>query len=367
MEVVKFLQANGGDFEKLTEAYGIKVKDYPEHNLVVLNYDQINSPKMEPVVQDCRGLILDNKLNIICRPFDRFFNYGEAGTDDYDFTGYSFHPKLDGSLLKVYHWLGMWRIATRGTAFAESPVGDHGITFEHLALKAFGCASLVEFNDKLLNELQFNAGMTYLFELTAPENRVVTPYTETSATLLAVRENNTGKYFPTKYVASFGMFKHNKAEEGYTIQEIVKKADSLKNLEEGFVGYDKHGVPRVKVKSAEYVTCHHIRGEGLSVKRCCELVLTGEEDEYLTYFPEDHSIIAPYSEALANLLRQMESVYKIHKDIEDQKEFALAVKDYSFKSVLFTARKCNISTTEAFHKGTIQGKVELLKTLLKEN
>lgn len=370
MHVIKFLKANRGNFSKLAPAFGIKVKEYQQQgrpSLFVLNYDQIESPKLEPVVQECRGLILDDKLNIICRPFDRFFNYGEAGTDTYDFTGYTFHPKLDGSLIKVYHWYGMWRIATRGTAFAESPVGDHGITFEHLALKAFGCASLAEFDGKLMNTLQFNVSMTYLFELTAPENRVVTPYPEASATLLAVRDNNTGKYFPTKYVASFGMFKQNKAEEGYTIQEIVKKADSLKNLEEGFVGYDKHGVPQVKVKSAAYVAVHHIRGEGLSVKRCCELVLTGEEEEYLAYFPEDRSIITPYSEALATLLSQMESVYDTYKGIEDQKEFALAVKDYSFKSVLFTARKCNISTTEAFHKGTIQGKVELLKTLLKEN
>lgn len=367
MEVIKFLQEHQANFGKLTEVYGIKVKDYLEHGLVVLNYDQIDSPKMEPVVQECRGLILTYDLKVVCRPFDRFFNYGEAGTDAYDFTGYTFHQKLDGSLIKVYYWQGMWRIATRGTAFAESAVGDHGITFEELALKAFGCTSLTEFDDKLRNTLQFNASMTYLFELTAPENRIVTPYAEAFATLLAVRESITGKYFPTKYVRSFGMFKHNKTEEGYTIQEIVKKADSLKNLEEGFVGYDKDGVPRVKVKSAAYVAVHCFKSEGLNVKRCCELVLTGEEEEYLTYFPEDHPIIAPYSEALNNLLEQTESAYKTHRSIEDQKAFALAVKDYVFKGVLFTARKYNISTTEAFHKGTIQSKVELLKTLLKGN
>ena len=76
MEVIKFLKANGNNFQKLTDVYGIKVKDYPEQKLVVLNYDQINSPKMEPIVQECRGLILDYALNVVCRPFDRFFNYG---------------------------------------------------------------------------------------------------------------------------------------------------------------------------------------------------------------------------------------------------------------------------------------------------
>lgn len=369
MQVIEFLKANSKAFSKLTEAFGIKVKEYHDPykpSLYVLNYDQINSPKTDPVVQECRGLILDGSLNIICRPFDRFFNLGEAGTDAYDFSGYTFHPKLDGSLIKVYHWYGMWRIATRGTAFAESQVGDHNITFEQLTLKAFGCKSLAEFDDMLLNKLQFNTAMTYLFELTAPENRVVTPYTEASMTLLAVRENNTGKYFPTKYVGSFGVFKHNKAEEGLTVSEVVKKANQLKNLEEGFVGYDKQGVPRIKVKSAAYVACHHIRGEGLSVKRCCELVLTGEEEEYLTYFPEDRKIIAPYTQSLSELLNTMEEVYSTNKCIADQKEFALAIKDHSFKGVLFTARKQEISVVEAFHKGTIQAKVELLKNSMKE-
>ena len=35
MEVIKFLKANGNNFQKLIEVYGIKVKDYPEQKLAV--------------------------------------------------------------------------------------------------------------------------------------------------------------------------------------------------------------------------------------------------------------------------------------------------------------------------------------------
>ena len=365
MEVIKFLQEHQANFGKLTEVYGIKVKDYPEHNLVVLNYDQIDSPKMEPIVQECRGLILTYDLKVVCRPFDRFFNYGEAGTDKMDLAGYTYQPKLDGSLIKVYWFGGSWRIATRGTALAESDVGGWGITFEALTLRALGFDSLAMFSEAMEDE-----GMphhyTYLLELTAMENRVVTCYSEPTATLLAVRSNQSGDYAPTENYAAY-FWKTNSVVSGLSIEEIIQKADSLKNLEEGFVGYDPQGVPRVKVKSAAYVAVHHIRGEGLNPKRIAELVISGEEDEYLTYFPEDSPIITPYSEALANLLSRMGSVYETHSGIEDQKAFALAIKDYSFKGVLFTARKYNISTSKAFHKGTIQSKVELLKTLLKGN
>lgn len=364
MQVIEFLKANSKAFSKLTEAFGIKVKEYHDPykpSLYVLNYDQINSPKTDPVVQECRGLILDGSLNIICRPFDRFFNLGEAGTDDYDFSGYTFHPKLDGSLIKVYHWYGMWRIATRGTAFAESQVGDHSITFEQLTLKAFDCKSLAEFDDMLLNKLQFNTAMTYLFELTAPENRVVTPYTEASMTLLAVRENNTGKYFPTKYVASFGMFKHNKAEEGYTIQDIVKKADSLKNLEEGFVGYDKHGVPQVKVKSAAYVKIHYLRSStSLTKKSVCGVIATGEMEEYLTYYPEDSKYFKDILESWDKHLKTLSDVFEKMRGLDSQKDFAIAVKDLKCCGLLFEARKKGVSVTDVFVGADVDKKVKLM-------
>lgn len=363
MEVIKFLKADGNNFQKLTDVYGIKVKDYPEHNLVVLNYDQINSPKMESIVQECRGLILDYALNVVCRPFDRFFNYGEAETDKMDLTGYTYFPKLDGSLIKVYYWNDSWRIATRGTAFAESDVGGWGIIFEELTLRALGFDSLAIFSEAMEDE-----GMphhyTYLLELTAMENRVVTYYSEPSVTLLAVRNNLSGDYAPTENYAAY-FWKTNSVVYGLTIEDIIQKADSLKNLEEGFVGYDQQGVPRVKIKSAAYVAVHHIRGEGLNPKRIAELVISGEEEEYLTYFPEDRGTIEPYAIALKNLMYNLELTMLTKHGIEDQKQFALAIKDIQGKPVLFTARKYNISVQEAFQRGTINSKVDMLLNLIK--
>ena len=366
MEVIKFLKANGNNFQKLTEVYGIRVKDYPEHELVVLNYDQINSPKMESIVQECRGLILDYALNVVCRPFDRFFNYGEAETDKMDLTGYTYFPKLDGSLIKVYYWNDSWRIATRGTAFAESDVGGWGITFEQLALKAADCKDIEEFNVRCRCAM-FNTNETYLFELTAMENRVVTQYNTPQLTLLSIRNNLTGKFVNTKYEVSLptDFYRVNTFVDGLSINDIIQKADSLKNLEEGFVGYDREGVPRIKVKSAAYVAVHHIRGEGLNPKRIAELVISGEEEEYLTYFPEDRDVITPYSVALEGLLTRLVDVMLACRTIEDQKQFALAIKDIQGKSVLFTARKYNISVQEAFQSGTINSKVDMLLNLMK--
>ena len=80
LEVQKFLDDEYEDgLDRLTELFGIKVRRYPEDNLVLLDYNQIDSPKTHPIVIECRSLILAlDTLEVVSRKFDRFFNLGEA-------------------------------------------------------------------------------------------------------------------------------------------------------------------------------------------------------------------------------------------------------------------------------------------------
>ena len=74
MKVQKYLKEHG--LAKLQEEFSIKVKEYPE-GLLVLNYDQISSPKSNEITVECRALILDKDFNVVSRSFDRFFNWKE--------------------------------------------------------------------------------------------------------------------------------------------------------------------------------------------------------------------------------------------------------------------------------------------------
>jgi len=61
-----------------------------------------------------RGLILSRSGEVVARPFDKFFNYGEGGQ-------FPTHPlvsvteKMDGSLGILYRHDGLHKIATRGS------------------------------------------------------------------------------------------------------------------------------------------------------------------------------------------------------------------------------------------------------------
>jgi hypothetical protein len=91
-------------------------------------------------------------------------------------------------------------------------------------------------------------------------------------------------------------------------------------------------------------------------------VLGGEQEEYLNYFPEDRHLIEPYVDSLHRLLTDMLAIWMLYHDIESQKDFAIAVKDYPYSAVLFQLRKekdSGLITT--FNRQREEFKIKLLQ------
>lgn len=368
MKVIEYIKQNG--LEALTENFGIEVKE--RNSLILLDYDMIKSPKTDPIVAECRGLILEKEtLKIICHPFDRFFNYGECNTELVleealkHNRKITYFDKIDGSLIKIYYYKSQWHIATRGTIIADNET-TYGSTFQDLVLKALKLNSLEEFQKTAHIYLdEFN---TYLFELTSIENRVVTRYEGYTLTYLATRHNQTGQYLDPKednFIDMFGA-EYPSEETFKSIEEIQIKMKEFKNLEEGFVIYIDN-IPKMKLKSDIYITTHHLRGNGIiTPKMIMNLISKQEHEEYLSYFPEETSLFTPYVNAYNEVFTQLEFVWNmIVNGIEDQKEFALAVKEYKFSGLLFSKkRQANLSFKDIFSKLTEKGKQALIESML---
>lgn len=360
MQVIEFIKQHG--LEALTEQLAISVKKVDD--LLVLNYNQIDSPKTHPIVMECRSLILEaGTLNIVSRSFDRFFNYGEALNvmPEIDWSKARAYEKVDGSLIKIYNHKGHWYISTKGTAYGDSDCMGYGVTFQELVWKALDCKNDYEFQQKCRENDLFEV-FTYIFELTSVENRVVKRYDGYKLHYLAARSNSHG-YYVTKCelvtALRFGALE-TKFYEFNTVEECLRTARELKDLDEGYVIY-QDGVPIAKVKSPAYVAVHHIRGEGLNPKRIMQLVLVNEQDEYLTYFPEDRDVFTPYVKAKSGLDIDMFDAYNRLEMIEDQKEFALKAKNFPFSAALFKARASKIPVSDAFASQRDVYQMEVLK------
>lgn len=356
MHVQTYLRTYG--VEKLQSELGIKVKSYPEEGLLVLNYSQVDSPKSNPVVVECRGLILDMDFNVVSRSMDRFFNLGEVPESQahVDLSKAVCYEKVDGSLIRIYNFKGTWYIATRGMAFAEATVNGFDITFKELVLKALGCTK-EEFQNKC--NVFFLPDVTYICEITSTENRCVKSYTGYTLWYLTARSNSTYEYLDQSSNAYvFGM-SFPKAYSFDSMEDISEDVRNLKNLDEGYVLY-QDGVPVCKIKSPAYCAVHLLRGEGLNPKRVCELVLTGEQEEYLVYFPEDREFIQEYVDKYNEIVQGLELAYAAYRTIQDQKEFALAIRNVQGNSVLFAARKMKLSVKEAFKLMPDTAKLKML-------
>lgn len=351
-------------FNALTEQLGIKVKFYDEEGIVLLDYHQIDSPKMHPIVIECRSLILDTfTFEVVSRKFDRFFNYGEALEyyHDFDLPRSVIMEKADGSLIGIYHHNGKWHISTRGMAFAE---GEHvmGGTFRDKVLEAF------ELKEEDFQTL-FNAfpkDTTFVFEYTSPENRIVTKYEKPTMVLLSANAGDV----EWDYSLAFGelslmglKFRPVKTYSASDMDEVVKLANSLPDLQEGFVIYDPISNKRMKVKSSLYVVAHSIRGNDPlpTKKNLLRLLFTGELDEFVAYFPEWAEKAQQVQSEVQEVQEKLGLAWGFFKGIESQKDFAIAIKDVKHNGVLFQARKLGKDLHEVWNAIPVEKKISMFE------
>lgn len=349
--------------EQLTADLAIKAKVYQEDDLVVLNYNQIELPKTNPIVIECRGLILKlSTFEVVSRSFDRFFNIGEVPETcaDFDITRATVFEKADGSLIKLYRYDGRWNVSTRGTAFAETE-NYTGSTFSDMVCEAFQVDNLNAVN---MNEWE---ECTFIFEFTSPLNRVVTPYDKPEMILLAIRNNRSGEYHTdltaASNVLSCNHLNHRvvKTFDFKNEDQLKSAAESLPNLQEGYVCWDSVSNKRIKIKSPAYLAVHKLRGETTPTpKRIMALVLTKEQDEYLAYFPEDKPLFDPYTWALVDLENAIKNKWEEVKQIESQKDFAMKVKTLPYSGSLFQARGKGQCPVHCFHQGRESYKMQVL-------
>jgi T4 RnlA family RNA ligase len=330
--------------EKLKEEFSLVVRDYPDR--VVLNYNQIDSPRFNPITDECRGLILrKDTWEVLARSFDRFYNIGEGEQwKQYPIKDARFDQKLDGSLISVYHDGEKWNVATRGMAYAEGETAA-GFTFNELFKMAVKDTKLW----KYLEDFASSKYYTYVFELTSQFNKIVTPYSEPSVTLLAMRDNATGDeqeaVLLNREAATMGV-KRPQPFQFQTIDEVVEAASALESMEEGFVLVveRKGSFWRMKCKNPKYVAIAHMRMNGqISPKNVLTLLIDNDHHEYLEYFPEDEKYFDFVEKIFNDIRRRIMQIYMDCCSIEDQKEFAIAIQqrtEMSFENgVLFKMRK----------------------------
>lgn len=333
LHIQKWLLENGGDWAKLDAEYGITAKHHPEYPLTKLVYSQIDSPKMHPMVQECRGLVIGkHTYGIEAMCFNRFFNLGEADeiTSKFDWSDFTSLEKLDGSLIIVFWniYSGDWQITTKGS-FAEGEIQGGCPKWDDLVKSLIG--------DRLKG-LEGAIQFTFIFELCSLYNKVVREYKEPKLVLLGMFDGIT-EIEPLELDFERPRQYHFKSLD--EVKEFIRCQESIDPTFEGLVVKDKNGL-RLKIKSSTYVALHQLKGNDnlFLTKNLLPFILAGETEEVITYFPECKEKVDFLQGELDYMMSVLLQLWEDFSGLESQKEFALAIQGKTpLSGILFKCRQ----------------------------
>lgn len=257
------------NLQKMIDEKYIHVQKHPDMDLWI--YDYSPHAQFDKVwnneTMSCRGLIMDDKYNILARPFPKFFNleeYGDQGKS-LPLEDFEIFDKLDGSLGILYWNKDKPYLATRGSFASRQAI--KGTSMLHNKIKENKGA------------LVFDPKYTYLFEIIYPLNRIVVDYGDLEDLfLLAVINTQTGtEKSYSDIIARYGD-KLSIAKRYDGITDYKEFSKQQRDNSEGYVIRFKQDNLRIKVKFTEYKRLHKLM-TGVNARRIWELLQVGASIE----------------------------------------------------------------------------------------
>jgi hypothetical protein len=293
---------------------------HPTLPLTIWNYSQATQyeRKWDEITLQCRGLVTDEKGNIVARPFKKFFNIEER--EHTPTSEFEVYEKMDGSLGILFNYNQEWIFASRG-----SFTSDQCIKFKEIFYKNH-------------DELLLSRSNTYLFEIIYPENRIVVDYGgEEKIVMLGEIHTDSGEELDLEFNIQLG-FNVVKKYDG--IEDYTQLKSIIQNNQEGFVIRFSNG-DRCKIKGEEYLRLHKIMTE-ISTKSVWECLNSGGDIyKVLENVPDEFfNKIDEYVEELNSQYIILESkasiIFETLKEhISDRATFAKYAKITPLAPILF--------------------------------
>lgn len=336
-EVQKYLRSEK-TLEDLVKDYFLHVSVNEELGVVALNYNQIESPMDHPIPNECRALILELETwNVVSRSFSKFYNHQEGRAAKIDWNTAYATSKLDGSLISVWKYKGLWRVSTKGTTDASGPLGDGTDTFRDLidrTIKDMGFHDLQHF----CVSLGFPDYYCLSFELTSHENPVVIIHDKRQLTLIGVwakynlNSHGSCAEIPEEMdiyedIDDYSNLPKVEKFNLNNLEDIIRVAEDRNGMmHEGFVASDKYK-NRIKVKNTQYCLAHQAISHMTTDKQRLELVISDSMDDVLALLPPIwQQEVERVHKIWIEIAKQVRDEYDLYKDIDTQKNFALAIQ-----------------------------------------
>jgi RNA ligase len=311
----------------------VRQQVHPSLPYSILNYAEkaVFERVWTPVTRQCRGLIVHQDTGeVLARPFPKFFNHTEplAPVIELD-EKVLVTDKVDGSLGILYPTGdGGWAVATRGSFTSEQ--AQHATAL---------------YQDRYAGRFTPAPGMTMLFEIVYPENRIVVDYEGLDdLVLLGSVEIATGRTFGPGADEAHGDWPGSKTAVFYFDTFAHALAAEPRAGLEGMVVQRAFGEDRVKLKQDEYVRLHRIV-TGLNARAVWEALGSGQDvAEICAELPDEFHVwvvdvagrlVRNAREIRRAAAREHEAILASLPDGWGRKEYALVAKESELRGYLF--------------------------------
>lgn len=315
----------------------VTARRHPHLPLTILNY----TPKAQyeqmwdEVTTRCRGLVVDNKGEVVANCMYKFFNYGEPNASNIDLSGpVQVTDKLDGSMGIVAFYERQLFVATRGSFESEQAK----FAYDHIMntpgyLDAF--------------RIICGDSVTAIVEIIYPENRIVVDYGDMRDVVLigaiANNELSDGRqlWIPADKFYSWPgprveRFSAKTFEQALRIPPRFNK--------EGIVVYFEKTGDRLKLKQEDYLIAHKFVSN-LTPKNVWQQLRDGKTVESMLDIAPDefHETVREYANVINNSFSYLyrlinQEFIRINASLPagySRKDFALAVANNPYRSHLF--------------------------------
>jgi RNA ligase len=324
---------------EMIEAKMVRVQLHDTAPLAILNYTAAAqySQTWNEVTRQCRGLIVQSHdgpwtdREVIARPFAKFFNLGEHGPDGAHEVlpagAFEVLAKMDGSLGILYtDHTGQPAIATRGSFHSEQAEWATAWYRRNIGIEA-------------------PDGVTLLFEIIYPSNRIVVDYGDNEGlVLLAAIDNATGadvalpEDWPGDVVERFDGL--GDIEALATLVADENEGHNSEGFVLRFAGGPDEPSTRVKAKFVEYVRLHRIV-TGITAKTIWEHLSTGRPlTELIDRVPDEfYSWVLATSDGMLQEYGRIQTAalqaFEARPDTDDRRTLAEYFQPHEHRAILF--------------------------------
>lgn len=363
----------------------IIVKDYKEYdknNPYVLCMYSIGADFHDPLVQESRGIIInEDTQEVVCFPFRKFGKYDESYADTIDWSTARVQEKIDGSIVKLWwsDYDNSWIFSSNSMIYAKDAYLDYDKT--HSIQSIIDCAKNVKILYHYINEgIVLDKDNTYIFELISPYNQVVIRYDIPMLYHIGTRNNKTckeinvdiGIYKPNEYRLSSLDDCLTFIEPNMTTFGKITGCDS-----EGFVVVDGNW-NRIKVKSPVYQMIHNIINNGsISKELLVGYLLKGILDvgSLSKEFPDKAHWFKYYDFKVSEFLYRANAFIDITRKIynismHNRKYVAEVIKNHKFASIGFKCIGNDMTLEEILNttnKGYVKTVISFIDDYIPEN